>query len=78
MAGSYQVQQGCCWKGWLRRLHHGDCSLDYQKGTVTLAFGDGGVYGAGGPGGGFMDEAVEDGLRGGAQVVAALGVPLDA
>ena len=34
--------------------------------------------GAGLPGGGFGDEAVEDGLGGGADVVAALGVPLEA
>jgi hypothetical protein len=40
--------------------------------------GDGGVDGAGGPGGRFGDEAVEEGLGGGADVVAALGVPLDA
>jgi hypothetical protein len=35
------------------------------------------VDGAGDPGGGFGDEALEDGAGGGADVVAALGVPLD-
>ena len=34
--------------------------------------------GAGGPGGGFGYEALEEGFGGGADVVAALGVPLDA
>src|SRR5271169_6726591 len=34
--------------------------------------------GARDPGGGFGDEAVEEGAGGGADVVAALGVPLDA
>lgn len=33
--------------------------------------------GAGGPDGGFGDKAVEEGAGGGADVVAALGVPLD-
>src|ERR1700734_1119707 len=38
---------------------------------------DGGVDGAGLPGFGFSDEAVEEGARGGAEVIASLGMPLD-
>jgi hypothetical protein len=40
--------------------------------------GDGGMDGARDPGSGFGDEAVEEGAGGGADVVAALGMPLHA
>src|SRR5271155_3309873 len=40
--------------------------------------GDGGVDGAGDPGGGFGYESVEEGAGGWADVVAAFGMPLDA
>ena len=45
--------------------------------TVTKNLRNGGVDGAGGPGGGFGYETLEEGLGGWADVVAALGVPLD-
>jgi len=49
------------------------------RGTLVVdsGLGYGGGDDAGGPGGGFGDEAVEDGAGGGADVVAALGMPLD-
>ena len=43
-----------------------------------FASGYGGRDDAGGPGGGFGDEAVEDRAGGGADFIAALGVPLNA
>jgi hypothetical protein len=45
--------------------------------VVDLVSGDRGVDGARNPDGGFGDEALEEGARGGANVVAALGMPLD-
>jgi hypothetical protein len=42
-----------------------------------LGVRNGGVDGAGGPGGGFGDETIEEGARGRADVVTTFGVPLD-
>ena len=46
--------------------------------ALSNSSGDGGVDGAWDPCSGFGDEAVEEGAGGGADVVAALGVPLNA
>jgi len=43
-----------------------------------LGVGDGDVDGARSPGGGFGDETIEEGARGGTNVITALGMPLDA
>src|SRR5271170_4368598 len=52
--------------------------LRLRRRMTGPGLGDGGVDWAGFPDGCFGDEAVEDGYGGGAGVVAALGVPLEA
>ena len=66
------------WLGGRRAKADSSAALRNDKQKAGVHLGDGGVDWAGLPDGGFGDEAVEDGSGGGAGVVAALGVPLEA
>ena len=62
--------------GWISGSCGSISDVEHLRGNEASGYG--GVDGAGGPGGGFGDESVEERSGGGADVVAALRVPLDA